>query len=104
VERVQGARLALVGLGELRDAAMKRTEHERIPGLHFVGYLTDALPDAYAAADVSLLLAIGNDGYGRALLESMACGTPCVVPAAIPAVAAACSHAPRVSATTSAPT
>lgn len=77
--RVPNAALALVGLGELRDAAMKKAAADNVGGLHFVGYLTDTLPDAYAAARVGILRAIGNDGYGRALLEGMACGTPGLV-------------------------
>jgi glycosyltransferase involved in cell wall biosynthesis len=73
---IPDAELAFAGLGELREPLMQRARD--VPRVHFLGYLEDDLVDAYAAAHVSVLLAIGNDGYGRAALESLACGTPVV--------------------------
>ncbi|MEW5850973.1 MAG: glycosyltransferase family 4 protein [Myxococcota bacterium] len=78
------AQLWFVGLGEEREHLMAQARD--LPGVHFLGYLTDELPDAYTAADVTVLLAVGNDGFGRAMLESLASGTP-VVGADIPPVA-----------------
>ncbi|MBI5498266.1 MAG: glycosyltransferase family 4 protein [Deltaproteobacteria bacterium] len=75
---VPSAQLAFAGLGELRPSMMELARG--MEGVQFLGYLKDELPDAYAAADASILLALGNDGYGRAVLESMACGTPAAVP------------------------
>jgi len=72
------ARLVVVGRGEGLDAT--RAEARRL-GLEreviFAGYRTGpALAAAYRTLDAKVLLAEGNDGTCRALLEAMACGRP----------------------------
>jgi len=74
------ARLVVVGRGEGLEAA--RREARRL-GLEreviFAGYRSGpALAAAYRTLDAKVLLAEGNDGTCRALLEAMACGRPCV--------------------------
>jgi glycosyltransferase involved in cell wall biosynthesis len=78
LQRLPNAVLCFAGLGERRDVIMEQARG--VPNVKFVGYLKEDLPLAYAAADVSVLWTMGNDGYGRAMLESMACGTPALVP------------------------
>ena len=74
------ARLLLIGRGEGRpgvEAQVARLGLSR--QVLFAGYRTGAeLPAAYRTLDVKVLLAEGNDGTCRALLESMACGRPAV--------------------------
>jgi glycosyltransferase involved in cell wall biosynthesis len=87
-----GVELWLAGLGEERPAVMAWCQENRVPGVRFLGYVKEDLEDLYAALDATLILAVGNDGYGRAALESMATGTP-VVAARIPPLAEAVEDA-----------
>jgi len=74
------ARLVLIGRGEGRpslEAQVARLGLSR--QILFAGYRTGAeLAAAYRTLDVKVLLAEGNDGTCRALLEAMACGRPAV--------------------------
>jgi len=79
-DRIPEARLLVVGRGEGLDAL-----RARVAGLGldrqvvFAGYRTGpGLAAAYRTLDVKVLLAEGNDGTCRALLEAMACGRPAV--------------------------
>jgi L-malate glycosyltransferase len=78
VERVPWAKLVLVGRGEGEEALRARVaERGLLRSVLFAGYRTgDALAAAYRTFDVKVLLAEGNDGTCRALLEGMACGRP----------------------------
>jgi L-malate glycosyltransferase len=72
------ARLVVVGRGEGTGELQYRVG---VLGLArrvvFAGYRTGAaLADAYRTLDACVLLAEGNDGTCRALLEAMACGRP----------------------------
>jgi glycosyltransferase involved in cell wall biosynthesis len=74
------ARLVVVGRGEGLDALRARVAaaglEERVI---FAGYRTGpALAAAYRTLDAKVLLAEGNDGTCRALLEAMACGRAAV--------------------------
>jgi len=77
-DRIPEARLLVVGRGEglpeVRErAAQLGLEREVV----FAGYRTGSeLAAAYRTLDVKVLLAEGNDGTCRALLEAMACGRP----------------------------
>jgi glycosyltransferase involved in cell wall biosynthesis len=72
-------RLLLVGRGE-HQPVLERIVREK--GLErcviFTGYRDRDLPQIYAAMDVAVLLAVGNDGSCRAALEAMAVGRPVV--------------------------
>jgi len=72
-------RLLLVGRGE-HQPVLERIVREK--GLDqcviFTGYRDRDLPQIYAAMDVAVLLAVGNDGSCRAALEAMAVGRPVV--------------------------
>jgi len=72
-------RLLLVGRGE-HQPVLEQIVREK--GLErcvvFTGYRDRDLPQIYAAMDVAVLLAAGNDGSCRAALEAMAVGRPVV--------------------------
>jgi glycosyltransferase involved in cell wall biosynthesis len=72
--------LIIVGRGEGRpslEAEVGRLGLSR--QIIFAGYRTGAeLAAAYRTLDVKVLLAEGNDGTCRALLEAMACGRPAI--------------------------
>jgi glycosyltransferase involved in cell wall biosynthesis len=72
------ARLVVVGRGEGLDAVRAHVEACGLADrVVFAGYRTgEALAAAYRTLDVKVLLAEGNDGTCRALLEAMACGRP----------------------------
>ncbi len=71
------AKLALVGDGEeRRDLERLASRLNIIPNIEFVGW-TDPLPEL-AKAKVFALLS-HNEGMGRAVVEAMAAGLPCVV-------------------------
>lgn len=77
-DRVPEARLLIVGrgeaLGELRVRVAQRGLERAVI---FAGYRRDAeLAAAYRTLDAAVILAEGNDGTCRALLEAMACGRP----------------------------
>ena len=78
--RLPEARLIIVGRGEglpSLEAEVGRLGLSR--QVIFAGYRTGAeLAAAYRTLDVKVLLAEGNDGTCRALLEAMACGKPAI--------------------------
>jgi len=79
-DRLAEARLAVVGRGEgLEEIRARVAERGLLGRVVFAGYRTGAaLAAAYRTFDVKVLLAEGNDGTCRALLEAMACGRPAV--------------------------
>ncbi len=79
-DRIREARLLVVGRGEGLEALRARVASSGLGGrVIFAGYRTGAeLAAAYRTLDVKVLLAEGNDGTCRALLEAMACGRPAV--------------------------
>ncbi|MBI3597180.1 MAG: glycosyltransferase family 4 protein [Nitrospirae bacterium] len=72
-------RLLLVGRGEhqpVLEQIVREKSLERC--VIFTGYRDRDLPQIYAAMDVAVLLASGNDGSCRAALEAMAVGRPVI--------------------------
>jgi glycosyltransferase involved in cell wall biosynthesis len=78
VDALPAARLVVVGRGEGMDDVRARVEARGLSGaVVFAGYRRGAeLAAAYRTLDAKVLLAEGNDGTCRALLEAMACGRP----------------------------
>jgi L-malate glycosyltransferase len=78
LQRLPEARLVVVGRGEglaALEARVRELGLER--EVLLAGYREgEALAAAYRTLDVKVLLAEGNDGTCRALLEAMACGRP----------------------------
>lgn len=74
------ARLAIFGRGEGLPALRRAVEQLGVgQQVLFSGYRTgDELRRAYRTMDVKVLLAEGNDGSCRAMLEAMACGKPVI--------------------------
>ncbi len=77
-DHLPDARLLVVGRGEGVPDLRKRVERVGLAReVVFAGYRAGAdLAAAYRTLDVKVLLAEGNDGSCRALLEAMACGRP----------------------------
>ena len=77
-DRLPEARLLLIGRGEgLPDLRVQVARLGLERQVVFAGYRQGAeLAAAYRTLDVKVLLAEGNDGTCRALLEAMSCGRP----------------------------
>jgi glycosyltransferase involved in cell wall biosynthesis len=78
VARVPAARLVVVGRGEGLDEVREGVRARGLDGsVILAGYRRGPeLAAAYRTLDAKVLLAEGNDGTCRALLEAMACGRP----------------------------
>ena len=76
-----GVDLVIVGEGPERTAIEELARKRRVADrVRLLGHLPqERLPDVYSAADL-LLLASTHEGWPNVLLESMACGTPVIVP------------------------
>ncbi|HME92285.1 MAG TPA: glycosyltransferase, partial [Myxococcaceae bacterium] len=74
------ARLLIVGRGEALADLQAEVAHDGLQrNVIFAGYRSGAqLAAAYRTLDAKVLLAEGNDGTCRAMLEAMACGRPVI--------------------------
>ncbi len=72
--------LAIAGRGPIQGALQQQaTELGLNEHVKFLGFLPDEdLPIAYQAADVSVMPSQCFEGFGLAVVESLACGTPVV--------------------------
>lgn len=70
--------LAIAGKGPLQgDLEQQATDLGLNDNVKFLGFLPDEqLPIAYQAADLSVMPSQSLEGFGLAVLESLACGTP----------------------------
>ncbi|MFQ5692676.1 MAG: glycosyltransferase family 4 protein [Nitrospinota bacterium] len=79
---VRGARLLIAGKGEFGTEVARRV---RASGLEreviLTGFWEGHVRDVLGPMRVFVLQSSGSEGTGRALLEAMACGLPCVVTA-----------------------
>lgn len=77
--RIPDALLALVGVGEIKEALQRQVRQWDLDdAVFFYGFRSHDLPQSYATMDLTVLLAEGNDATCRAVLESMAMGRPVV--------------------------
>ncbi len=72
--------LAIAGRGYLQSTLQKQvTELGLNDHVKFLGFLPDELlPVAYQAADLTVMPSQSFEGFGLAIVESLACGTPVV--------------------------
>lgn len=72
--------LAIAGRGPLENDLKQQVEElELRDRVKFLGFLPDEqLPVAYQAADISIMPSQSFEGFGLAILESLACGTPVI--------------------------
>jgi glycosyltransferase involved in cell wall biosynthesis len=78
--RITDVWLAIGGRGLLEDALKQQTAELGLKDhVQFLGFLPDEqLPVAYQAADLSVMPSQSFEGFGLAIVESLACGTPVV--------------------------
>ncbi len=76
--RISDFWLAIAGRGHMQQALEKlATELELNNHVKFLGFLPDEqLPVAYQAADITVMPSQSFEGFGLAIVESLACGTP----------------------------
>ncbi|AFY55047.1 glycosyltransferase [Rivularia sp. PCC 7116] len=72
--------LAIAGRGPLQTSLQQQvTELGLEDNVKFLGFLPDELlPVAYQAADLSIMPSQSFEGFGLAIVESLACGTPVI--------------------------
>ncbi|MGB3656129.1 MAG: glycosyltransferase family 4 protein [Rivularia sp. (in: cyanobacteria)] len=72
--------LAIAGRGPLQSTLQQQvTELGLEDNVKFLGFLPDELlPVAYQAADLSIMPSQSFEGFGLAIVESLACGTPVI--------------------------
>ncbi len=72
--------LAIGGRGPLELVLQKQTTELGLDDMvKFIGFLPDEdLPVAYQAADISIMPSQSFEGFGLAIVESLACGTPVI--------------------------
>jgi len=76
-ERREGARMSIVGSGELRESIDDRARELGVSdAIDWAGYRESDLPEWYRGMDVLLQAATGSEEGHRNAIESLACGTP----------------------------
>nr|WP_313933736.1 glycosyltransferase family 4 protein [Calothrix sp. FACHB-168] len=72
--------LAIAGRGHIQAALEKQAQELGLEdNVKFLGFLPDEdLPLAYQAADLTIMPSQSFEGFGLAIVESLACGTPVV--------------------------
>lgn len=69
--------LKIIGSGPLEDRI--REDLLKLPNVSFIkGIDSENLPIYYSAADLLIVPSLSEEGFGRVILESLACGTPVV--------------------------
>lgn len=69
--------LMILGTGPL-ESMIKRTSL-KFKNIKFVGQMTqNQLPLYYSASDVLIVPSISEEGFGRVIIEALACGTPVI--------------------------
>lgn len=69
--------LIIAGTGPLEDEVKKASSDKK--NVHFLGGIKqDKLPLLYSAADLVIVPSVSEEGFGRVIIESLACSTPVV--------------------------
>ncbi len=67
----------LAGTGPLKDVIEEYTN--KFDNIHYLGTISQpSLPTYYSAADIVIVPSTHEEGFGRVILESLACGTPVI--------------------------
>jgi glycosyltransferase involved in cell wall biosynthesis len=76
--RIPDVWLAIAGRGHLQATLQQQTQELGLENnVKFLGFLPDEqLPLAYQAADLTVMPSQSFEGFGLAIIESLACGTP----------------------------
>lgn len=72
----EGINLKIIGSGPMEDAVK---EVSRLKNVEYLGSINqNNLPIYYSGSDILIVPSISEEGFGRVILESLACGTPVV--------------------------
>lgn len=76
-KKIKSINFYILGNGPLKDKVIKETEIHK--NLHFLGSVeNNKLNTYYAAADITLVPSLVDEGFGFVVMESSACGTPVI--------------------------
>lgn len=67
-----GIKYLIAGDGELREKSQEHAKKLKLKNVHFLGYQTN-MPEIFKNSDIFVLTSL-NEGFGRVLVEAMACG------------------------------
>lgn len=71
----EGIELLIIGSGVLEEYVLEQSK--RFKNVKFLGKINqDALPSYYRGADCLIVPSTSEEGFGRVIIESLACGTP----------------------------
>jgi len=80
VRATQACHLVLTGSGPLEEELRSLVEQQRIPDVHFTGFVNQSeIAEAYVVADVFALASKEHETWGLVVNEAMAAGLPVVV-------------------------
>lgn len=69
--------LKICGGGPLEEKVINRAK--KLKNIQFVGKISQSkLPAYYSASDILIVPSISEEGFGRVILEALACGTPVI--------------------------
>lgn len=69
--------LAIIGSGLMENYILKKAEE--LENISFLGIVSqDNLPVFYSAADCIIIPSVSEEGFGRVIIESLACQTPVI--------------------------
>lgn len=69
--------LIIIGSGLLEEYIIKQTK--KMPNVSFIGKVNQSnLPYYYSLADCVIVPSTSEEGFGRVIIESLACGTPII--------------------------
>jgi len=72
-----GINLKIIGSGPLEEEVKKAAS--KYKNVEFVGVIDqDKLPLYYSGSDILIVPSVSEEGFGRVILESLACGTPVI--------------------------
>lgn len=77
--KIWNKKITLVIVGDGPSESYIKNQENKIKNLIFLGKIdNDQLPVYYSAADLLIVPSVHEEGFGRVILESLACGTPII--------------------------
>ncbi len=73
----EGIELKIIGTGPLEDLVIETVSKQK--NIEYLGVVTqNKLPEYYSASDILIVPSASEEGFGRVIIEALACGTPVI--------------------------